>query len=88
MIREKFKDCTVLTIAHRLNTIMDSDRVLVMNAGKNVEFDHPYNLLQCEDGYLYNLVAETGPLISRQLKDLALESYQKKQYGPHEMNEI
>ena len=33
-IRSKFARCTVLTVAHRLNTIMDSDRVLVMDAGR------------------------------------------------------
>jgi len=44
-LRELFSDCTVLIIAHRLATIIDADRILVMSAGKAGEFDHPYRLL-------------------------------------------
>ncbi|CUE58293.1 ABC transporter, putative [Bodo saltans] len=44
-IRESFAHCTVLTIAHRLQTIMDSDRVLVMEHGVAVEYDAPFTLL-------------------------------------------
>ena len=40
-IRSAFADCTVLTIAHRLHTIMDANRVLVLDAGRLLEFDSP-----------------------------------------------
>ncbi|XP_008187158.1 probable multidrug resistance-associated protein lethal(2)03659 isoform X2 [Acyrthosiphon pisum] len=74
-IRNKFKLCTVLTIAHRLNTIMDSDRVLVMDAGTVVEFDHSYNLLKNKDGFLYKMVEQTGIITSELLHNMASESF-------------
>jgi len=46
MIRENFASATVMTIAHRLNTIMDSDRVLVLDDGHVAEFDSPSALLK------------------------------------------
>ncbi|XP_025422003.1 probable multidrug resistance-associated protein lethal(2)03659 isoform X2 [Sipha flava] len=74
-IRNKFRSCTVLTIAHRLNTVMDSDKVLVMNSGEIVEFDHPYNLLQKKRGFLYQMVKETGQDTSYMLHSVAAENY-------------
>lgn len=72
-IRNKFRACTVLTIAHRLNTVMDSDKVLVMDAGKMVEFDHPYSLLQNKDGFLYKMVQQTGQDTADLLLSVAAE---------------
>ncbi|XP_047107183.1 ATP-binding cassette sub-family C member 4-like [Schistocerca piceifrons] len=74
-IRRKFKHCTVLTIAHRLNTIMDSDKVLVMDAGTMVEYDHPHILLRNPTGFLSKLVQETGYAMAEQLRNVAKQSY-------------
>ncbi|CAG9859549.1 unnamed protein product [Phyllotreta striolata] len=76
-IRKKFVDCSVITVAHRLNTIMDSDKVLVMDAGQVVEFDHPHLLLQNPNGIFYKMVAETGKASAEQLRKIAADSYQK-----------
>ncbi len=59
-IREEFADCTVLTIAHRLNTIMDSNRVMVLDAGKIKEFDSPQNLLQDKKSIFYGMAKDAG----------------------------
>jgi len=50
VIREKFADRTVITIAHRLYTILDSDRILVMDNGRAAEFDSPKKLLEIPGG--------------------------------------
>ncbi|XP_046361910.2 multidrug resistance-associated protein 1-like [Haliotis rufescens] len=59
-IRSEFKDCTVLTIAHRLNTVMDSDRILVLDNGCVCEFDTPSSLLQQPDSIFYNMAKAAG----------------------------
>ncbi|XP_053674245.1 uncharacterized protein LOC128724542 [Anopheles nili] len=74
-IRERFESCTVLTIAHRLHTVMDSDRVLVMDAGKAIEYGHPHELLQRTGGALSQLVSQTEPSVAEQLATIALKSY-------------
>ncbi|KAI3595054.1 atp-binding cassette transporter [Moniliophthora roreri] len=53
------KDVTVITIAHRLQTVMDADKILVLDAGNMVEFDAPKNLLQKTDGYFKALVDQS-----------------------------
>ncbi len=50
MIRQKFTNVTILTIAHRLHTVIDSSRVLVMDAGLVAEYDVPEVLMNKEDG--------------------------------------
>ena len=54
-IRKLFHDCTILTIAHRINTIMDNDRVMVLDKGQIVEFDTPNNLLNDKTSRFYQL---------------------------------
>uniref|UniRef100_A0A668S789 Multidrug resistance-associated protein 4 n=1 Tax=Oreochromis aureus TaxID=47969 RepID=A0A668S789_OREAU len=70
-IRDKFEESTVITIAHRLNTIIDSDRILVLESGTIQEFDHPYTLLQNKEGALYRMVQQMGQAESASLLESA-----------------
>uniref|UniRef100_A0A5F8HF53 Multidrug resistance-associated protein 1 n=1 Tax=Monodelphis domestica TaxID=13616 RepID=A0A5F8HF53_MONDO len=58
-IRTQFDDCTVLTIAHRLNTILDYTRVIVLDKGEIVECDSPPVLLQ-KKGIFYSMAKDAG----------------------------
>ncbi|XP_013177998.1 PREDICTED: multidrug resistance-associated protein 1 isoform X1 [Papilio xuthus] len=59
-IRSEFASCTVLTIAHRLNTIMDSTRVMVLDKGQLVEYAPPEQLLQDKTSVFYGMAKDAG----------------------------
>uniref|UniRef100_A0A452EJ78 Multidrug resistance-associated protein 1-like n=1 Tax=Capra hircus TaxID=9925 RepID=A0A452EJ78_CAPHI len=58
-IRKEFSDCTILTIAHRLHSIIDSDRVLVLDSGRIIEFETPQNLIH-KRGLFFDMLTEAG----------------------------
>ena len=70
-IRTSFADCTVLTIAHRLDTIIDVDRVLVLDAGRVVEFDEPIKLINSPDGIFASMCRATGKDSLKKLRLMA-----------------
>lgn len=61
-----FRDRTIITIAHRINTILDSDRIIVLDKGTIAEFDSPTELVR-QKGLFYELVREAGLLNSTSL---------------------
>ena len=73
-IRQTFRDATVLTIAHRLHTVMDSTQIMLFEAGELREFDSPQVLLAEPDSLFSKLVDDTGSAAAhlRQLANAAL----------------
>jgi ATP-binding cassette subfamily C (CFTR/MRP) protein 1 len=59
-IRKEFNDCTIITIAHRLNTILDYDRVLVMDRGEVAEYDSPQAFLKNTNSIFYSMAKDAG----------------------------
>ncbi|XP_060518772.1 probable multidrug resistance-associated protein lethal(2)03659 isoform X2 [Cylas formicarius] len=76
-IRKKFSECTVLTIAHRLNTIMDSEKVLVLDAGEVVEYGQPYKLLMNRNIF-YDMVQQTGKTMAQNLRTICEQAYETR----------
>ena len=59
-IRREFKECTVITIAHRLNTILDSDAIAVLSNGRVIEFDKPSVLMNRPDSSLRSMAQDAN----------------------------
>lgn len=75
-IRDEFSSSTILTIAHRLRSIIDYDKILVMDAGKVVEYEDPYVLIANKNSLFYSMCDNSGELDA--LTKLAKESYVAK----------
>ena len=72
-LQETFQDGTIVAIAHRLDTIIEFDFLLVLSAGKVVEFGSPADLLRAE-GAFASMVGDTGKAMSSELKHLAYQN--------------
>ena len=86
-IAERFGHATQFTIAHRLQTIANYDKVLVLDRGIKVEFDEPYKMLVKNigdieitnvDGHFSVMVQNTGPISSKRIFEIAREAYFEK----------
>jgi ATP-binding cassette subfamily C (CFTR/MRP) protein 4 len=74
-IRRKFVNCTIITIAHRLHSVMDSDKILVLDNGQLIEYDHPHLLLQNPGSHLYKMVNESKAATANELKEMAEQAF-------------
>lgn len=89
-IREEFKSCTMLIIAHRLNTIIDCDRILLLEAGRVLEYNSPEELLSNEKSSFSKMVQSTGAANAQYLRSLVLggEGEGEKKLGIVENNKV
>ncbi|EGV63978.1 Transporter of the ATP-binding cassette (ABC) [Yamadazyma tenuis] len=75
-IREEFSNSTILTIAHRLRSIVDYDKILVMDEGRVVEYDDPYTLIANKETLFHSMCDNSGELDT--LTKLAKEAFVSK----------
>ncbi|XBW38321.1 hypothetical protein QEN19_003910 [Hanseniaspora menglaensis] len=75
-VREEFSNCTIMTIAHRLKTVIDYDKIVVLDNGVLKEYDHPYSLLLNKDSIFYSMCEDSGELDT--LVKMAKEAFVKQ----------
>ncbi|XP_020937475.1 multidrug resistance-associated protein 4-like [Sus scrofa] len=72
-VREKFAQCTVLTITNRLSTVIDSEQVMVLDSGRQIEYSSPYKLLQNKNSLFYKMVQHLGEAEATALTETATQ---------------
>ncbi|XP_070641616.1 ATP-binding cassette sub-family C member 4-like [Bos indicus] len=77
-IHEKFAQCTVVTITHRLSTIIDSDKIMVLDSGTMKEYSPPHDLLQNSKSLFYKMVQQLGEAEATALTERAKQAHTKK----------
>jgi ABC-type multidrug transport system fused ATPase/permease subunit len=89
LLRTNLKECTVLIIAHRLATVIDADRILVMDKGHSAEYDHPFKLLALKDsdsgitnkdGRFAKMVLAGGEETAQRLFEMAKQKYESSRF--------
>lgn len=80
-IREGFGTCTIITVAHRLNTVIDSDRIVVLDSGNVIESGHPHTLLSQPGSAFGALLDELGAATAAGLRARAADNYAKRLGG-------
>ena len=76
-IRTHFSHCTVLTIAHRIETVIDSDRIVVIDKATVVEVGIPFLLLRDDTSYLSKFISQLDPVAQTHLRGMAQQAYYK-----------
>lgn len=71
-VADEFSTCTLLAVAHRLHTVVASDKILVMDAGQAAEYGTPADLMVKPDGVFASMVQETGTATAQFLRSVAL----------------
>lgn len=78
ILQTKFNESTILTIAHRLRTVIKYDRIMYIEEGSIGEYEDPYLLLQNPDSKFYHLVEEGGPEFLAEMTKMAKEGYDER----------
>ncbi|XP_064637687.1 ATP-binding cassette sub-family C member 4-like isoform X2 [Lineus longissimus] len=87
ILRSRFEQCTVIVITHRIQSVVDFDRVLIMDNGRVLEYDPPHILLQNPLGIFKQMFSELSAKDAILLREMAQYKFENKPYVPPPMDE-